>query len=319
MWCSTVARQTDHSEQNRAFFKARDAQLLEDLDHIAGTPAALVPSPSGHATLCIGDTPFHDPDDPLSEAKAMVGNNPSRLHIHFGFGLGYFLEAEQALPDGQILIFEPNPEFVRQAFRYRPLEKLFKHRSVRLFVAFDRFIYACIKHRTCSPAYRLFVSGHHAAYFTRAFAEFQKALQRPPVLPPIAEIPIMPQILQSTISSMPHYVQSPGFQHWRGLLQDRPAVVVASGPSLEKNVAELAANRHKVIIFAIARSVPILAEYGIAPDFLVHVEAQNYHYLIENCPNLQQTTFLLADQAQEAFYRFPHKDTFVFSSRALRN
>jgi hypothetical protein len=44
----------------------------------------------------------------------------------------------------------------------------------------------------------------------------------------------------------------------------------------------------------------------------VHTEASDYHYLIEGCANLSETTFLLADQCHERFFHAPCNHRFVY-------
>ena len=53
------------------------------------------------------------------------------------------------------------------------------------------------------------------------------------------------------------------------------AIIVASGPSLNKNVEKLAEIQDSVFIVTALRSLPILKEAGIQPDLVIQLDAEN--------------------------------------------
>lgn len=55
---------------------------------------------------------------------------------------------------------------------------------------------------------------------------------------------------------------------------DIPAIIVAAGPSLNKNVDELKKAKGKALIIAVDRSVSTLQKHGIEPDLLATVDAK---------------------------------------------
>ncbi|MBE5967379.1 MAG: motility associated factor glycosyltransferase family protein [Lachnospiraceae bacterium] len=59
----------------------------------------------------------------------------------------------------------------------------------------------------------------------------------------------------------------------KDLPKDIPAIVVAAGPSLNKNVEILKQAKGKSIIFAVDRSYETLLEHDIEPDFIVTLDA----------------------------------------------
>ena len=52
------------------------------------------------------------------------------------------------------------------------------------------------------------------------------------------------------------------------------AIIVASGPSLDKNIELLAEIQDKVVIVTALRSVPVLNAAGIKPDIVVQLDAE---------------------------------------------
>ena len=53
------------------------------------------------------------------------------------------------------------------------------------------------------------------------------------------------------------------------------AIVVASGPSLNKNVSELYKIQDDVFIVTALRSLPVLNEVGVRPDLVVQLDAED--------------------------------------------
>jgi len=53
------------------------------------------------------------------------------------------------------------------------------------------------------------------------------------------------------------------------------AIIVASGPSLNKNIEKLAGIQDSVFIVTALRSLPILKEAGIQPDLVIQLDAEN--------------------------------------------
>ena len=53
------------------------------------------------------------------------------------------------------------------------------------------------------------------------------------------------------------------------------AIVAAAGPSLADNLEKIKANRDKLVIFAVNKSVKYLFDNDITPDFVVCMDAKN--------------------------------------------
>ena len=55
----------------------------------------------------------------------------------------------------------------------------------------------------------------------------------------------------------------------------KDAVVVAAGPSLDKNVDKLRKIQRNVFIVAALRSLPVLQAAGVEPDLVVQLDAES--------------------------------------------
>ncbi|CAM2007843.1 motility associated factor glycosyltransferase family protein [Acanthopleuribacter pedis] len=306
------------SEQNRRFLAEYDPDLLAELGTPKDTSWQVVPCAGGDATLRAGNRYLHHPGQPRAEAVQMVQHGAGALHLHFGLGLGWFLDADQPREDGALLVYEPDPAVFALASAHLDLAALLPARNAQVFLTAERYAKTLARYLKAGVEAAVFVSPYHQQHYPAAFQDFAAAYNRAHELrrhESGLDKEALPGIWASTVRSLPESTRAPGAEHLAGVLKDKPAVILSAGPSLERNVIELLPYRERVVVFAIARSVPVLARYGIAPDFLVHVEAQDFVHLVRYAENLGQTTFLLAEQAQRAFFQVPHGETFVFQSR----
>jgi hypothetical protein len=78
-----------------------------------------------------------------------------------------------------------------------------------------------------------------------------------------------------TIRNIPSIVRQAGIKSLFDVFRDKPAIVIAAGPSLEFTVPYIAANRHKLVVIAVGRVLTNLVHrFGIAPDLVVTGDGQ---------------------------------------------
>ena len=304
-----------YQDINGQFLKNWDPLLLEELDRLEGAPVEVRPGTEGGWTVSQAGFHFHDPKNPQAEAIGVVGIEPCRVHLHFGFGLGYFAEADEVAPEGMILVFEPNPELVKAALKVRDLRQLFRKKLMYICCSLPRYRLMvsrfCVHHQSA----RLMVSGYHETAYPDQLKAFLKTVDSASPVRTIEYVARMyPYILEQTVSSWRHSCRLPDAVLWRDKLRDQAAVIVAAGPSLDGNIERLAELKDRLVVFAIARSAGPLERVGVDPQILVHVEPQPYDHLIRDRKNLSQTVFMLADQTQSAYFTHDHKATYVFQS-----
>lgn len=82
--------------------------------------------------------------------------------------------------------------------------------------------------------------------------------------------------LRNRLYNLQDYVKNPGFKEfvdkYGHLYKNKPAVIVSSGPSLDKNVHQLKDYRDKVFILSCDGSLSTLLRHGIKPDIVGSVE-----------------------------------------------
>ncbi len=91
---------------------------------------------------------------------------------------------------------------------------------------------------------------------------------------------------KNILMNLPHYVASPGVEALAGRAAGRPAILVAAGPSLARNVGQLAALRERAVIIAVQTAYKPLLAHGVVPHFVTtldyhEISAQFFHGIRE--------------------------------------
>ncbi|MBQ3033653.1 MAG: motility associated factor glycosyltransferase family protein [Deferribacterales bacterium] len=75
--------------------------------------------------------------------------------------------------------------------------------------------------------------------------------------------------IKYTLRNISTIIDSPGVKDLEGIFKDKPGVVVATGPSLNKNVKLLEGIYNKAVIVAVDGSVKVLKKHGLKPAHMV--------------------------------------------------
>ena len=102
-------------------------------------------------------------------------------------------------------------------------------------------------------------------------------------------------------------------------LENIPFLLVASGPSLEKNREFLQQNQEKFVIVAVSSSLSFLEKYNIKPNIVIHLDPfeasiKSFERL-ENLSFLQESILLFsASSPQKLLEMFPKEKSILFES-----
>jgi len=77
----------------------------------------------------------------------------------------------------------------------------------------------------------------------------------------------------NNLHNIKHVVVHPHINVLRDIFKDRPAVLVAAGPSLDKNLHELKNKDRNVVIICVATALKKLLKEGIKPHFITTIDA----------------------------------------------
>lgn len=81
--------------------------------------------------------------------------------------------------------------------------------------------------------------------------------------------------IKQSFENIPLLETLPGVSRLEGMFKDVPAVIVATGPSLNRSLEDLKKIKDRALIFAADASLKILLENGITPHFVATIERDN--------------------------------------------
>lgn len=100
--------------------------------------------------------------------------------------------------------------------------------------------------------------------------------------------------LHNHLQNLPYLMDSKNPAELKDILKDKPAVVVAAGPSLNKNIHLLKSIKDYVVISAVDTIAERLRKEGIEPDFVCSVERTEptYEYFYKDKEFAEKTTLV---------------------------
>jgi len=256
--------------------KLEEAQPLPGFNLLqskVGLPTARVETPSGSILL-------HSLYDPMNEARRIVADldlDNAYNVILFGFGMGYLVEAiMERSPDVNIIIVEPNIPLLKCAFMHRDLEKVIKGRTAFLLEEDAADVRRLIK-----TSGKIFVTGRSLFIlhtpstriydYTRVRKSVMDAFQWLEMNLRTAQFGGH-QFQENTILNIPNILDSAPIRNFKDAFKGVPAICVAAGPSLEKNVHLLREAKGKALIIAVNTALKVLLRHNIKPDIVASIE-----------------------------------------------
>lgn len=275
---------------NNLSLLARNPHLLKTVEKFRNIPTKTVyqieAAKNGSPTATIredGKTfTYHSRYDPQTEAKKLVETSFGD-HSHvviLGFGLGYLLdEVLSRLPKPgnahQVLIIEPDARLLFHALHCRDLRRVLSDGRIDWCVGMtpDEVGETWSLALDWAALNKLAIIEHppslfrHTQYFERIKEKIRYFCQRSKGnLVTLMHNGI--EFLTNNLLNMGAVIKFPGVGRLFDKFAGIPAIVVAAGPSLEKNVNLLSRVKDKFLIIAVDTAFRQLAIRGITPDIV---------------------------------------------------
>jgi hypothetical protein len=280
----------NYLEQNLALMRARDpelAALMEsdiDCSHIEVIPSdqpdvltARVTLPSGEKVL------LHNMEDPIGSAQRSAEKQEMKAEnasILLGFGLGYLAVelAKKLEKKHPMIICEVDPAILKAALVHRDLTDVLTSDYIRILAGehipleewihnlASKFMTAKVDVVSYGPAVRL----HPQAY--ERLTEIAQKESRAIILNRNTILKAGQQMMENMLLNFPEVMQSAGVRSLEGLFKERPAILVAAGPSLEKNVHLLRELDGRAVIISVDTALRLLLPLGIKPDIATTID-----------------------------------------------
>jgi hypothetical protein len=256
------------------------------MDNISGKRLTItVKGPDGQGTLKLPDLA---PPSLTSMAEELF---TTRMVVVLGFGSGrLFAEVvERTGPQTFVLLIEPDVDLFATIVTQEDFSRAFQ--LERVFISVGEKPHAATIIRA-EEAFSLFTITHFpvlenswsSGLYAGYFAEVKQRL---------AELTAMgkqnsetlavmgPEWRKNILENLPAIVKSPPVSCLFGKFSGIPAIIVAAGPSLNKNARLLSSLAGSAIIIAVDTAVRTLMLAGVEPDIVVALDSQieNYHHL----------------------------------------
>lgn len=268
----------------------RDSELAQTIDALpfAALPS-LEPTRDGHYTVRLpaddgAEIALHSRHRPIEEAAKLAASVADDVQPTFhveGLGLGYLpAELERRFDRPVLLCVEDDPVQIKLCLCVQDFSGAIRDGRLRfLWKAERRFVYACLSpcnadvllglHRLALPH----VQRRHVAFFDamRGLLADYLAYARTQLTTLIKTSQIT---FKNVLFNLPYALRYPGVETLAGRAAGYPAIVVAAGPSLARNLAQLAPLRDRAVLIAVQTVFKLLQSLGLPPHFVTSLD---YH------------------------------------------
>ncbi len=231
---------------------------------------------------------FYENDDPLASIAQHMEKGSKNLQgfvLHFGFGLGYgpLISVSQSNSfERAIFVYEEDPEVLLHAFYALDCSAILNCEDVVLIVgespeeASSKIFVATSGNRIMNAKNIEIVElpASYSVYREEYLAHLQVFKEQ--IVIQVKSVGNLPSDnllgIRNTLSNIDIISKSPGIAPLHQAFLGQPGIVVAAGPSLDKNIDLIKSLQGKAVIVSVDASLRMLREAGAFPDFVTSLE-----------------------------------------------
>ncbi len=333
----------------RVVFEKNMAALKEHYPDLAGRITASGPelSPNVFRSNATGGFPnvlmdmdgekilYYDAEDPVGYCKQYVDALDLKYApalIFMGFGLGYQVvtvlnDLSEQLNIQDVIIVEKDIILFKTALTFLDLSQVIRHPNIKFFVGQqpDELCLALQKHFTAvtnissnfksikvviMPA----ANRVDGCYYQGAMQALRSAIQF--LMQGIGNDPYDSLLgIDHTLANLKPMLEDPGIISFQDLLKDKPAIVVAAGPSLNKNIGLLKEASCKALLVCVDAALKPLLNAGIRPHLVTSIErTEGIFDFYTNLSGLEDIFFAFCTILHPNVYRI-YKGPKIIASR----
>ena len=286
-------------QANLALVATKSPGLAEQLQQFPLAGIHLLPGPTGHLDGRLWSVqhqawvPLCNPQDPLGEARHDVDalyTPHAKLFVLFGLGLGYFAVefARRLRPYQRLEIFDCNPHCFKAAMYAVDMAPIMGERPVNTHLG--DALPQVLQHMWLSlQSHEKFhiaepIRSGYTQYVDAPLYEQLSVLSMDMIryhhvgLATWAQFG--PLIGDNDLENLPEFCTTPGLQELAGCWEGKPAVCIAAGPSLPKNLMLLTdpVLRNKVAVLTVGTMYATVRACGIIPDIVTTIDFQRLNW-----------------------------------------
>lgn len=265
----------------------KNPDIYNDLINLQVSSAFhMVPTPSGLPTLLYtsskgSNSLIHSPENPGLEAEDLVEDMEfinGDITILFGFGLGYLPLAilESMAPHHCLIIVEASLDILSMAFKSRDLSGLINDKRVNIISTGQKKIIFEILEReqlkVIGGKVNKLIYPPGFEIFRESYADMEGAIER--CVNSLKNNYLSFQntgavFTENILNNLIYIPEAAPIDSLFETARDTPAVIVAAGPSLNKNISELRKIKGKGLIISVDAALKPLIDKGIKPDLVI--------------------------------------------------
>jgi cytochrome c-type biogenesis protein CcmH/NrfG len=324
-------------EQNLAVMRKHDADLAErmegdiDCSHIEVIPSRQAGVVTARITLQSGEKVLlHNMEDPIGSAKRSAEKQELKAAdatILLGFGLGYLSRELAAKLEKMhpLLICEVDPAILKTALIHVDLTVVLDSDFIKILTGSEiplqewiqrlagRFMTADVEAISYEPSLRT----NPEAY--DRLKEISQKESRAILLNKNTTVRAGQKMMVNLLENFPKVIQSAGVKHLQDVFKGRPAILVAAGPSLEKNVHLLREVEGRAVIIAVDTALRLLLPLGIKPDIVTTIDFNKKNFQkFENVPIDQDVSLVYHPGGYHESITAFHGPKFTYSKAPTR-
>jgi len=324
-------------ERNLALVARKNPSLAAALRHCTRTNVELLPARNNLPTIRYQvpgsdrSIQLHSGYDPLTECRRLLAQHAPQadLTVLVGFGLGYVLDIllERSDRTRKVFVVESELQVLRAAAESRDFDPWMKRCDVRFAwplgvneiqdqwrELFDPVHDIDVGFLDCPPCRNLNAPFYDAvtkalqAQIFRIFTDINTLVARSRMF------------LDNFVANFPLALKSPGVSSFGNRLRGMPAVIVAAGPSLDRNIHELRNLEDRAVLISTDTALKPLIAAGIEPHFVCTGDPGHENFL--HLKNTRTSNSLLVAEVTtypDSLQEFENRAVFcTFENSALQ-
>ncbi len=305
-------------EQNRGALAKRNPALVERLEAECGEGVELVTGPRGASVLRERGVLLGSAYDPMRDGLRLaeqMAETPADIMVAVGFGLGEQFEPYCAGNAGTLILYEPSLARLKAALSRLSITNLLAtQRDLHIVTDLEEF--TTLLNARYIPGLRLRVFPHPAVLRLDP-SGVAAVVDRTKRVKDALDTRIHTSVTQLmpwawvTAGNGRRIAESADFGRLKDAFRGKPAVVVAAGPSLDKQLPVLHAWRDRVVVVAIGQTLKALRQAGIEPDLVHILESKDVSHQLTGAGDPRDLCIALTPDAHPAIYDVPTRATFT--------
>lgn len=229
------------------------------------------------------NSPYRPVEEAQKWASQFSGDNMHVNAMIFGLGNGMFARAllQRLQRDAKLFICEPSFEIFETALHQMDFEDLLVDERILLCVEDingDDF-FNLLRDNTHWTNLETQICCHHTGYevlFPEAYRDYLLSVKKVSQIVQVnkdTQAFFSQKMVPSMLDNMAYLREARIITDYVGKFpKDIPAIIVAAGPSLDKNIEELKRAKGKAFILAVDTAMRHLIKHGILPDAMVTLD-----------------------------------------------